>query len=71
MSKSTLADIYLQHHRGTDAEELQIQILKAREKILGDGHPETLNSKYSLAKTYSQQNRWLEAEELSREGGAY
>lgn len=45
-------------------EELQVQVIQARRKMLGDEHPETLRSQACLALTYCRQGRWSEAEHL-------
>jgi tetratricopeptide (TPR) repeat protein len=47
-----------------EAEELQLQVVQTRKRVLGDEHPSTLISMGYLASTYSEQGRWNEAEEL-------
>ncbi|KAF1357717.1 kinesin light chain 3 [Lizonia empirigonia] len=46
------------------AEELDVQVMEARKRVLGDEHPDTLSSMANLAATYRNQGRWAEAEEL-------
>ncbi|KAI1666456.1 AAA superfamily ATPase [Pyrenophora tritici-repentis] len=50
--------------RYEEAEELQVQVMQARKRVLGDEHSDTLSSMASLASTYWKQGRWKEAEEL-------
>src|SRR5437588_738312 len=38
--------------------------MKARKRVLGQEHPDTLTSMANLASTYRNQRRWKEAEEL-------
>ncbi|KAF2995197.1 hypothetical protein E8E13_000675 [Curvularia kusanoi] len=46
------------------AEELDVQVMEARKRALGDEHPDTLYSIDDLALTYLKQGRWDKAEEL-------
>ena len=48
-----------------EAEELKVQVMQTRKRVLGGDHPHTLRSIANLALTYLQQGRWKEAEELS------
>jgi tetratricopeptide (TPR) repeat protein len=50
--------------RYKEAEELQVQVIETRKRVLGDEHPDTLASIANLASTYRNQGRWKEAEEL-------
>ncbi|CAN9174148.1 unnamed protein product [Alternaria alternata] len=50
--------------RWKEAEELEVQVLQTRKRVLSDEHPDTLTSMNNLASTYSNQGRWKEAEEL-------
>jgi tetratricopeptide (TPR) repeat protein len=50
--------------RWNEAEELQVQVMQTTKRVLGNGHPSTLNSMANLASTYRDQGRWNEAEEL-------
>ena len=50
--------------RWKEAEELTMQLLETRKKMLDEEHPEMLRSMGNIAMIYSQQERWKEAEEL-------
>ncbi|CAN9082589.1 unnamed protein product [Alternaria alternata] len=50
--------------RYEEAEELEVQVLQTRKRVLSDEHPHTLTSMNNLAATYRYQGRWQEAEEL-------
>ncbi|CAN9326633.1 unnamed protein product, partial [Alternaria alternata] len=50
--------------RYREAEELQVQVMQTRKRMLTDEHPSTLACINNLALTYSNQGRWKEAEEL-------
>ena len=45
-----------------EAEKLEIQVLNARKKILGEDHPETILAMENLASTYSNLGKYTEAE---------
>jgi hypothetical protein len=60
-----LAETYWNQGRWKEAEELKVQALETRKRVLGEEHPDTLTSIASLALTYSKQGRWKEAEELN------
>ena len=47
-----------------NAEQLKIQVMEMRTKLLGAEHPDTLSSVGNLACTYRDQGRWNEAEKL-------
>jgi len=47
------------------AEELTLQVLESQKEILGEKHPDTLNSMNTLALTYSKQGCHKKAEELA------
>ncbi|RYP67309.1 hypothetical protein DL771_007327 [Monosporascus sp. 5C6A] len=47
-----------------DAEKFQVQATELRRELLGEEHPDTLNSMANLASTYLNQGRWEEAESL-------
>ena len=61
---SRCAITLLSDGRYKEAEELDVQVLQARKRALGDEHPYTLTSIGNLASTYRNQGRWKEAEEL-------
>ncbi|KAI0388377.1 hypothetical protein F5Y17DRAFT_225994, partial [Xylariaceae sp. FL0594] len=50
--------------RYNEAEELFVQVMETRKRVLGAEHPSTLTSMANLASTYSNQGPWKEAEEL-------
>jgi hypothetical protein len=41
-----------------------MQVMDTRKRVLGDKHPDTLNSIANLAVTYRNQGRWTEAEKI-------
>ncbi|CAE6476928.1 unnamed protein product [Rhizoctonia solani] len=51
-------------YRIIKAEQLQVQVLDAHKRILGEEHPDTLCSMNNLASTYSDLGRYDEAEQL-------
>jgi len=61
---ANLAAIYNNQGRWKEAEELEVQVLQMRKRILGEEHPFTLTSMANLAVTYRNQGRWKEAEDL-------
>ncbi|KAH8674869.1 P-loop containing nucleoside triphosphate hydrolase protein [Ilyonectria robusta] len=46
------------------AEKLSERAVKTRANVLGEEHPDMLNSMANLAAMYSNQGRWMDAEEL-------
>ncbi|KAF2834451.1 kinesin light chain 3 [Patellaria atrata CBS 101060] len=50
--------------RYNESEELFVQVMETRKRVLGDEHPDTLTSMANLASTFWNQGRWKEAEEL-------
>jgi tetratricopeptide (TPR) repeat protein len=50
--------------RYKEAEPWYMQMTEMSKTLLGEEHPETLNSMDNLATTYSSQGRWKEGEEL-------
>jgi tetratricopeptide (TPR) repeat protein len=50
--------------RYKEAEELGVQVMQTRKRVLTNEHPDTLASMANLASTYIYQGRWKEAEEL-------
>ncbi|OCK89827.1 uncharacterized protein K441DRAFT_582627 [Cenococcum geophilum 1.58] len=59
-----LASTYKNQGRWKEAEELGLQVMETRKKVLGAEHPSTLMTMHNLASTYKNQGRWKEAEEL-------
>src|SRR5438045_4448382 len=64
MSMANLASTYMNQGRWKEAEQLEVEVLEARKKVLGTEHQDTLLSMNNLASTYSDQSRWKEAEQL-------
>ena len=62
--KFSLVAIFTLRGLWQDAEELNVQVMETRKRVLGAEHPDTLTSIGNLASTYSNQGRWKEAEEL-------
>lgn len=63
-SMGNLAATYRGQGRLDETEELELQVLETRKKVLGEEHPDTLTSMNNLAMTFSDQGRWKEAKEL-------
>ncbi|KAI4085751.1 MAG: hypothetical protein L6R37_008477 [Teloschistes peruensis] len=61
----TVVNTYFDEGRWKEAEELQVQVMETRTRVLGEEHPDTLTSMANLASTYWNQGRWKEAEELN------
>ena len=61
---TNLANTYHKQGRLNEAEQLGIQVMDMRKKLLGAEHPKTLNSMENLAITYMHQGRWNELEQL-------
>lgn len=59
----TYSVTYTDLNRLSALEELQLQVLKARRKVLAAEHPDTLRSMANLTVTYTDLNRLSEAEE--------
>jgi hypothetical protein len=47
-----------------EAEELEVQVMETKKRVLGVEHPDTVVSISNLAWTYRNRGRWKEAEEL-------
>ncbi|KAG8720608.1 hypothetical protein FRC09_009272 [Ceratobasidium sp. 395] len=58
------ASLYEEQGKWELATELRLRILHLHQRWLGDGHKETISSKYMLAAIYSKQYRLQEAKEL-------
>jgi tetratricopeptide (TPR) repeat protein len=61
---SIFANMYRDQGRWKEAEELFVQVMETRKRVLGEEHPDTLTSMANLASTFWNQGRWKEAEEL-------
>src|ERR1700678_1530422 len=56
--------VMMEHGEWNNAEQLFVQVMDMRKKLLGAEHPSTLTSMANLASTYLNQGRWNEAEQL-------
>ncbi len=63
-SLSLLALTYKNQGRWTEAEKLQVQVLKTMKRVRRAEHQKTLTSMNNLASTYIDQGRWTEAKKL-------
>ncbi|KAG8525377.1 uncharacterized protein KY384_009021 [Bacidia gigantensis] len=68
-SMSNLAFMYWRQGRFAEAEELQLQVLGAKRKVLKPGHRTLAASQADLVFLYQLQGRWEKAKELSEEIG--
>ncbi|TGZ78598.1 hypothetical protein EX30DRAFT_299649, partial [Ascodesmis nigricans] len=50
--------------RWKEAEELFVQVMEKRKRVLDEEHPDTLSSMANLAATYRKQGRKKKAKEL-------
>ena len=53
--------------RWKEAEELEVQVMETRKRVLGAEHPDTLTSMANLAFTWKRQGRGAEAHNLIEE----
>ncbi|KAH0544448.1 hypothetical protein GP486_008515 [Trichoglossum hirsutum] len=58
---ANLASTYRNQGRWKEAEELEVQVMKTRKRVLGEEHPDTLTSMANLAFTFRSQDRNEEA----------
>ena len=63
--KDSLAVIFTLRGLWQDAEELEVQVMETRKRVLGAEHRDTLAGINNLAFTFWNQGRWKEAEELN------
>lgn len=63
-ARSDLANAFRQNGNYQKAEELQLQVLALRRKVLGEKHPNTLTSMANLGATYTHLNHWDDANEI-------
>ncbi|RJE18902.1 Phosphorylase superfamily [Aspergillus sclerotialis] len=61
---ANLASTYRNQGRWKEAEELDVQVMETRKKVLGAEHPSTLTSMANLAFTWKMQGRGAEALDL-------
>jgi Tetratricopeptide repeat len=66
-SLGLLASTYQDQGRWKEAEELFVQVMETRKRVLGQEHPHTLTSINNLAFTRKEQGRKWEAIELMAE----
>ena len=64
LSMENLATTYSDWRRCNEAEQLEVQVMEIRKKLLGPGHPKTLRSMGTLARTHFSQGNWNEAVQL-------
>ncbi|CZR68796.1 uncharacterized protein PAC_18696 [Phialocephala subalpina] len=67
ISRHMLGRIYTIQGRWTEAEQLEVEVIKTSKAKLGEDHPETLRAITNLAITYWNLGRWEEAEKLQVE----
>ena len=61
---ANLANTYANKGKWSEAEQLEIQILDMRKKLLGAEHPNILESMTNLATTFLNQGKWNDLEQL-------
>ena len=61
---ASLAATYQNQGRWNEAENLAVQVMEARKRVLGAEHPDILTSMVNLAIIYRYHRQWKEAEEL-------
>ena len=66
-SMASLASTYWNQGRWNEAEQLELQVMDLRKKVLGAEHPDTLTCMENLASTYRNQGRICESEKLELE----
>ena len=64
---NNLANVYLDQGKLEEARKLKEQVLENRRRVLGDEHPDTLNSMNSLGWLFLQQGKLEEARKLYEE----
>src|SRR5467141_1039476 len=55
-SMGWMATTFWKQGRWTEAEKLDVQVMKARKTVLGPKHPDTLASMHNLAYTYGSRS---------------
>jgi tetratricopeptide (TPR) repeat protein len=61
---TTIGHVLWKEGRWKEAEELDVKVMEARSRVVGEEHPDTLTAMVNLAATYWNQGRSKEAEEL-------
>ncbi|KAH8598603.1 hypothetical protein B0O99DRAFT_505943 [Bisporella sp. PMI_857] len=64
---ANLASTYRNQGRWNEAEDLDVQVIETRKRVLGPEHPDTLTSMANLASTYRHQGRGIDALKLMEE----
>jgi hypothetical protein len=64
---ANLASTYRNQGRWKEAEELEVQVMETRKRVLGAEHPNTLTSMNNFAFTLKEQGRNIEAIKLMTE----
>jgi hypothetical protein len=64
VSIDNLGSTYRNQGRWKEAEDLFVQVMETRKRVLRQEHPSTLTSIANLASIFSNQGRWKEAEDL-------
>jgi len=64
LTLSSLAEMYYRQGKWNEAEKLQVEVLEARKKALGDEDTLTFTAMSRLSATYRQLERWDESEQL-------
>jgi hypothetical protein len=66
-SMANLASTFWNQGRWKEAEELEVQVMETRKRVLGAEHPDTLTSMNNLAFTWKRHGRGAEALNLMEE----
>ena len=61
---NNFAEVIEENGDWDEAEQLKVQVMDMRKRLLGADHPDTLTSMGNLAVTYHSQGKWNEAEQL-------
>jgi hypothetical protein len=64
---ASLAATYHAQERYDEAEKIKVEVLALRRDVLGEKHPDTIESMAELAVTYHAQERYDEAEKIKVE----
>ena len=64
MSLAFLTSAYQQQGQYTKAEKIEVEMIQLQKEVLGERHPDTIESMVSLVSIYHKQGRLEEAEEL-------
>ena len=64
---ANLASTYKNQRRWNEAEQLEVQVMDIRKKLLGAEHPDTLTSMENLASIYEKEGRKDKADHLKLE----